>query len=69
MVTGESRMNESVIDVCDCCGGDGGFSEPWELCSWGVSERWVECTHCDGEGFVLVAAEQADEEWITEEAN
>jgi DnaJ-class molecular chaperone len=56
-----THLNESVIDVCDCCGGDGEFDEP---AAWVPTT--IKCRHCKGEGFVLVEAEPADEFWMEE---
>lgn len=60
-VVGIADMNESVIDVCDCCGGDGEFDEPAAAVA-----TTIKCEHCDGEGFVLVAAEPVDDDWMEE---
>lgn len=60
-------LNESVIDVCDACGGDGGFCDTYIGRDHEVRSDWYWCEHCDGEGFVLVEAEPADEDWILAE--
>lgn len=53
--------DDTVIDVCDACGGDGEFDEP---AAW--IPTTIKCTWCDGAGFIVRAAEPAGEEWIDE---
>lgn len=60
------HINEPVIDVCDCCGGDGGFDDTYIDYDHSVRSDWHKCRHCDGDGFVLVDAEEADEFWMEE---
>lgn len=46
-----------VLDLCDACGGDGGFDDTYIDRSHEVRSDWSPCDHCDGEGFVLIDAE------------
>jgi hypothetical protein len=59
-----SNLNESVIDVCDACGGDGGFCDTYIGRDHEVHHDLIRCEHCAGEGFVLVDAEPAEEFWM-----
>lgn len=61
-----ANPNESVIDVCDACGGDGSFDDTYINTSHEVTSDWHRCEHCNGEGFVLIEAEPADEFWMEE---
>lgn len=61
-----TQLNESVIAVCDACGGDGQFCDTYIDYGHTVRSDFAECRHCKGEGFVLVAAEEADEFWMEE---
>lgn len=64
-MTALEQMNESVIDVCDACGGSGKIE--WAYHANSPEPDGVRtCGHCNGEGFVLVAAEPADEERMEE---
>lgn len=46
-----------VLDVCDACGGDGGFDDTYIGRSHEVRSDWSTCDHCEGTGFVLIDAE------------
>ena len=61
-----THLNESAIDVCDCCGGDGQFCDTYIDYDHTVRSDFTKCRHCNGEGFVLVAADPADEFWMEE---
>jgi DnaJ-class molecular chaperone len=64
-----SDMNESVIDVCDACGGDGEFAVPRFDPIHGAYEDTVCCDHCHGEGFILRAADECDSDYIADCGN
>lgn len=53
-------LNEPAIDVCDACGGDGGWDEV--ATAYGHT-RWYRCEHCEGTGLVLHSADEAGEDW------
>lgn len=53
---------EPVLDLCDCCGGDGvvyyargGRNDPDDY-------RTERCGHCDGTGFILRDGQEIDVE-------
>lgn len=53
---------DAVLDVCDACGGDGGFDDTYIDRSHEVRSDWHPCNRCDGTGFMLIAAEPIEME-------
>lgn len=53
---------DTVLDVCDACGGDGGFDDTYIGRDHEVHSDWTRCNHCDGKGFILIDAEPIEME-------
>lgn len=49
------------IEVCEHCGGDGGWDEP---AAW--TPTWFKCRQCDGKGEYVTECKIAGEERIVE---
>jgi hypothetical protein len=61
--TDGGAMNEdTVLEVCDACGGDGGFDDTYIDTSHAVRSDWSRCDHCSGTGFILIDAEPIEME-------
>lgn len=52
-----TRAEPPVLEVCDCCGGDGGFDDTYIDTSHEVRSDSYPCTYCDSTGLILIDAE------------
>lgn len=50
-------MNDTVLAVCESCGGDGGFDATYIGRDHEVRSDWHACTLCEQTGLMLIEAE------------
>ena len=51
-----------LLEVCDACGGDGGFDDTYIDTSHEVRSDWHPCSRCCSTGSILIDAEPIEME-------
>lgn len=50
-------LNDTVLEVCEGCGGDGGFDDTYIGRDHEVHSDWYDCNLCGRTGLMLIEAE------------